>query len=224
MAFFVSIAFGLVIGVLALAIGVLLIAKRNGKTLPLVLGIVLAVLAFMVVLATAVTSITVYTIGEAVEEATKTNYATGELGKPITVGKWEITVLNVKETKFLKSGGTYYSAEDGRKAVIVTTRIKNTGVEASSVSDVWNFILVTNVNKSYEKVWPIHFNIIWSVSEDVKRSAVEVKDLGAFQSVAPGTYIEGDLLFDIPRDEKPKSLFFQVGIIGPTQVEVRLSK
>jgi energy-converting hydrogenase Eha subunit B len=43
-AFFASAALGYIFGVIALAIGVWLAVKRAGKTLPLVLGIVLAVI------------------------------------------------------------------------------------------------------------------------------------------------------------------------------------
>ena len=146
------------------------------------------------------------------------------MGQPITAGSWEITILNIKESKYLKMEETYFATKEEQKAVIVTIRIRNIGKEVSSASDVWSFILVTNVNKSYEDVTVYRFNLLWSVGEEVKAEAVKVRELNRFQSLAPGTYIEGDILFDIPQNEIPLKLFFKVGVIGPTQVEVTLSK
>jgi hypothetical protein len=223
-AFWVSAVFGYVMGVVALAIGVLLAVKRGGRTLPLVLGIVLAILVAAAIGATAFIHIVAYGVGKAVEEVAKTKYAAGVLGQPITVGSWEITILNVKESKYLRREETYFAAKEEQKAVIVTVRIRNVGKEASSVSDVWSLILVTNVNKSYEDVTIYRFNLLWDVGGEVKAEAVKVRELNRFQSLAPGTYIEGDVLFDIPQNETPIKLFFKVGVIGPTQVEVTLSK
>ncbi|MCC6057064.1 MAG: hypothetical protein LM583_10355, partial [Desulfurococcaceae archaeon] len=103
-AFFVSAALGYIFGVIALAIGVWLVVKRAGKTLPLVLGIVLAVIAVISIAGTAFIHMTMYSVSKAVEEATKTKYVSGVIGKAVTVGDWEITVLGVKEAKYLKSG------------------------------------------------------------------------------------------------------------------------
>ena len=65
------------------------------------------------------------------------------------MGNWEITVLGVKEAKYLKSDDSYYAANEGQKAVVVTLRIRNIGKETKT-SDIWDFIIVTNANKSYE--------------------------------------------------------------------------
>ena len=98
------------------------------------------------------------------------------------------------------------------------------GREISSVSDIWSFTLVTNLNKSYGDVTVYHFDLLWNVGEEVKTGALWVRELERLQSLAPGTYVEGDILFDISQNEKPLKLFFKVGVIGPTQVEVALSK
>jgi hypothetical protein len=223
-AFFVSAALGYIFGVIALAIGVWLVVKRAGKTLPLVLGIVLAVIAVISIAGTAFIHMTVYGVSKAVEEATKTKYVSGVIGKAITVGDWEITVLDVKEAKYLKSGDSYYAAEEGQKAIIVTLRIRNIGKETRSASDIWSFVLVTNVNKSYESKTVFGFKLLWSsdVTKDVEASAVTVNTLNTFTSIAPGTQIEGDILFAIPQNEEPQKLHFKVGIIGPTEVTVTL--
>jgi hypothetical protein len=130
----------------------------------------------------------------------------------------------VKEAKYLKSGDSYYAAKEGQKAVVVTLRIKNIGKETKSASDIWSFTLVTNANKSYESETVFGFKLLLSsdVTEEVKASAVTVNMLNTFTSIAPGTQIEGDMLFAIPQNEEPQKLHFEVGIIGPTEVAVSL--
>jgi hypothetical protein len=219
-AFFVSAALGYIFGVIALAIGVWLVVKRAGRTLPLVLGIVLAVIAVISIAGTAFIHMTVYSVSE----VTKTKNVSGVIGKAVTVGDWEITVLGVKEAKYLKSGDSYYAAEEGQKAVVVTLRIKNIGKETKTLSDVWSFVLVTNANKSYESKTVFGFKLLLSsdVTKEVEASAVTVNALNTFASIAPGTQVEGDILFAISQNEEPQKLHFKVGIIGPTEVTVTL--
>jgi len=217
-------ALGYVFEVMALAMGVWLAVKRTGKTLPLVLGIVLAVIAVISIVATTFIHMAMYSASKVVEEATKTKYVSGVIGKAVTVGDWEITVLGVKEAKYLKSGDSYYAAEEGQKAVGVTLRIKNIGKETKTPSDIWSFVLVTNANKSYENKEVFGFKLLLSsdVTEEVKASAVTVNTLNTLASIAPGTQMEGDILFAIPQNEEPQKLHFKVGIIGPTEVTVTL--
>jgi hypothetical protein len=216
-AFFASAALGYIFGVIALAIGVWLVVKRAGKTLPLVLGIVLAVIAVISITGTAFVHMTVYSVSKAVE----TKYASGVIGQAVTLSNWEITVLSVKEAKYLKSGDIYYVAEEGQKAVIATLRIMNIGKETKSVSDLWSFTLVTNVNKSYATSYKLIS--LWNITDEVKASATTVNKL-EFGSLAPGTYTEGDILFTIPQNETPQKLHFKVGIVGPTEVSITLTR
>ena len=218
-AFFVSAALGYVFGVIALTIGVWLAVKRAGRTLPLVLGIVLVVIAVISIAGTAFIHMAAYSVSKAVE----TKYVSGVVGRAVTVGNWEVTVLGVKEAKYLKSGDSYYAAEEGQKAIVVTLRIRNIGKETKT-PDIWNFVMVTNANKSYEdkSVYSFKYLLSWDVTEEVKRNAVTVNMLRTFAPIAPGTQIEGDILFAIPQNEEPQKLHFRVGILGPTEVIITL--
>jgi hypothetical protein len=218
-AFFVSAALGYVFGVIALTIGVWLAVKRAGKTLPLVLGIVLVMIAVISIAGTAFIHMAAYSVSKAVE----TKYVSGVVGRAVTVGNWEVTVLGVKEAKYLKSGDSYYAAEEGQKAIVVTLRIRNIGKETKT-PDIWNFVMVTNANKSYEDkpVYSFKYLLSWDVTEEVKRNAVTVNMLRTFAPIAPGTQIEGDILFAIPQNEEPQKLHFRVGILGPTEVIITL--
>jgi hypothetical protein len=217
-AFFVSAALGYVFGVIALAIGVWLAVKRAGRTLPLVLGVVLVVIAVISIAGTAFIHMAAYSVSKAVE----TKHVFGVIGQAVTVGDWEITVLGVKEAKYLKRDDSYYAAKEGQKAVVVTLRIKNIGKETKT-SDIWKFVIVTNANKSYERKSVYNFEPLWSwdVTEGVKRSAVTVNELETFASIAPGTQMEGDILFAIPQNEEPQRLHFKVGIITEVIVTLR---
>jgi len=57
----------------------------------------------------------------------KTKYASGVIGQAVAVSNWKIAVLGVKETRYLRSGDSYFATKEGEKAVVVTLRIRNTG-------------------------------------------------------------------------------------------------
>jgi hypothetical protein len=215
----ISAALGYIFGIIALALGALLVVKRAGRVLPLLLGMLLTFLAAATI---GMTTIAVYVMGAT---KTKPEQVTGSLGQPISIGDWEVTVLSVREAEYLKIEEWYYSAKEGQKAVIVSLRVKNTGRDMKSATDLWSFTLTTNAGKSYPKNIA-NFDILgsWKVSEEVKSKAVSVSELNLFQSIAPGTYVEGDMLFSVPQNETPTKLFFEVRMVRPAMVEVSLSK
>jgi hypothetical protein len=223
-AFFVSATLGYLFGVIALVIGVWLAIRRAGRTLPLVLGVVLAVVAAISIGVAVSFHAAVYGVSRAVEEATKTRYVSGVIGQAVAVGNWEVTVLGVREARYLRSGDSYFATREGEKAVVVTLRIRNTRGETRSASDIWGFTLVTSANKSYEGVTVFSFKPLlpWNVTDEVRAGAVAVSELRTSASLAPGTYIEGDVLFAVPQSETPRRLHFKVGVVGPTEVSIAL--
>jgi len=62
----------------------------------------------------------------------------------------------------------------------------------------------------------------WDVTDEVRAGAVAVSELRTSASLAPGTYIEGDVLFAVPQNETPQMLHFKVGVVGPTEVSITL--
>jgi hypothetical protein len=167
-----------------------------------------------------------YGVSRAVEEATKTRYVSGVIGQAVAVGNWEVTVLGVREDGYLRSGDSYFAAREGEKAVVVTLRIRNTGGGTRSASDIWGFTLVTSANKSYGSVTVFSFKLLlpWNVTDEVRAGAVAVGELRTSASLAPGTYIEGDVLFAVPQSETPRRLHFKAGVIGPTEVSIALAR
>jgi len=208
----------------AVAVGVILIARRKGSVVPLVLGILLIVVGSVAFSGMLYIHMTLYTAVKGVEEATKVKTLSATLGAPVTIYDWRITVTNVREAKYVEYEGRYYGAESGKKIIIITLRIENTGVETKTPSDIWDFVLVTDAGKSYERVDYYYLKYFWSPSSDVMRNAVKTERLSLFTSLAPKSYIEGDILFEITEVEKPATLYFKVGVVGGYQVEVKLQK
>ena len=221
-AFFVSAALGYILCLIVIGFGVYMIAKRGGKTLPLVLGILLLIIGVGVFTGTLIIHMTAYTLSKTLEEVAKTKSVSASLGEAIALGDWRITVTSIREGIYVKSDSNYYAAKNDTKIVIVKLRIENTGKETKSLSEIWSFVLVTNTNKSYEKVYPISLEWVWSPSEEVMSKAISINILDTSKTLAPGTYTEGDMLFLIPVDERPAKLYFKVGVIGPYEVEVKL--
>jgi hypothetical protein len=189
------------------------------------IGLLLAVLVFPVVFFLSATfGYVLYSISKAIEKIAETKHIPGVIGQAVSVGSWEITVVDVKEARYLNSGDSYYAAKEGQKAVMVTLRIRNIG-EETMAPNIWSFIIVTNANKIYESKPVYNFESLWSwnITEEVKTSAVTVNTLNTFASIAPETQVEGDILFEIPQTEEPQKLHFKVGFIGATKVMVTLS-
>ncbi len=145
------------------------------------------------------------------------------LGTPIAVGDWRITVEGIREAPYIRSDSDYYSANNDSKIVVVTIKIENAGEEASNPTDIRDFLLITNANKSYEMVYTL-YQLEWliSPSEEVVSKAIVVNELETSTTLAPGTYTEGDIIFVIPQYEAPEKLYFKVGIIGAYEVEIKL--
>lgn len=220
----VSAGLGYVFAIIAIILGAYLVAKRAGKTLPLVLGVVLLVIAVPALIGTAFTHAVFWSMKGVVEEVVKTNVLSGKVGEPVKAGDWEITVLSVKEASCISSDDTYYVAKEGYKAFIVKLRIKNVGGETRPALEIWSFVLVTDANKSYGKAYLSDLEYVFSrnVTEEMKARAVALEQLDLTASIAPNTVAEGDMLFQIPSDEEPESIRFKVGITGGYEVAVNL--
>lgn len=225
-AFFVSAALGYVLGIFSIVVGAYLIAKRENSRLPLVLGIVLLIIAIPSLLGTAAVHLGLLALNKTLKEITKTKTLEGQLGTPIRVDDWRITVTRVRECTYIKDDGAYYRAKTGYKLIIVTLKIENIGKSTKSASEIWDFLLVTDANRSYSTVTPLDLELLLGsqVTEKVKREAVPLEGLNTLTSVAPNTYIEGDILFQIPAREHPTKLYFKVGIVKGYSVTILLTK
>ena len=224
-AFFASILLGYILGFIAIILATVLIARRGGKNLPLILGVILLVISLISIGGTLIIHAGVYTVSkamEAVEEVIRTQTVETGLGAPLRVDEWEITIKDVKEAKYIRRDDSFYGSKEGMKIILVELRIRNVGKEVRSASSIWDFLLVSDKNKSYENIFLTDLEWLFDPSEEVKATAMMYSSLDIFSSLAPESYIEGHLLFQIPADESPKELYFKVGVIGPKQVRVRL--
>ena len=132
-------------------------------------------------------------------------------------------VLCVKEAEYIREDDSFYGAKEGYKIVLVAVRIKNLGERVRS-PDIYSFILVTDANKSYESIYAIRLKWILEPTEEIKSKAVVHKYLDTSVSLAPNTFTEGNIMFHIPKNEKPIKLYFRVGIIWGKWVVVKLRR
>jgi len=209
-AFVVFFGLSYAFAITAMVLGAYLISKQKGRMLPLVLGIILVVFAFMALMGMAIVHIGMWALKEIAEEITETKSIHGNLGEPIRVENWEISVLGVKEATYIKADDFYYRTKEDYKAVIVTLKIKNVGETIASIPLLWDSVMVSNANKSYEEAYTFELAQVYPVTEDVKSRATTFRELDIFASLAPGTYIEGDLLFLMPKNEEPVKLYFKI--------------
>lgn len=219
-AYYVSAALGYLLGIIALGIGIYMSAKRKGK-LPLALGVILSALSFIVLLVTATIHGVAYATYEALKNVTQERFISSTLGKPVKVDDLIITVTDVEEGKYIKSGESYYEAKPGYKVVVVRLKIFNNSNKIKNLFDIYDFVLVTNYGKSYSRVYPIDLKWIIEPTDEIKVNAIEVSQ-NTVSSIAPHSYAIVDVLFQIPENEVPTKLFFKVGILPAYQVSVDL--
>jgi len=134
----------------------------------------------------------------------------------VWAGPWRLAVLDVKEATYIKTlvlgTWSYYQAPEDMKIVIIGLRIENTGMETRypfGPGELGTPVLVTDANRSYEKAYKYELKSIYEVSKEIEEKAIEYKELDIFTEVAPGSYVEGDIMFLIPQTEKPAKLVIE---------------
>jgi hypothetical protein len=134
----------------------------------------------------------------------------------VQVGPWKLAVLDVKEATYIKTLvfniWSYHQAPEDKKIVIVRLRIENTGVEEKSpfgFGELGMPVLITDANESYIRAYTYELKSVYEVSKEIEESAVEYKGLDVLTKVAPGSYVEGDIMFLIPQGEKPAKLVIE---------------
>jgi hypothetical protein len=233
-----SAALGYLLAIVALAVGIYMAVKRGGRTLLLVLGVVLAIFSFIILAGIAALHLTAYTLSKVIEEirkeggtvtvitttATTTTSRTTEetekskttksstanvgiveasLGQTVVAGDWRVTAEDVVETKYIKSGESYYGAPEGMKIILVKMKIENAGSEIKRpTSDLSTPVLVTSAGKSYEIEYPISLKWIFQPTKEVIEGAVVYMGLDLSSNVAPGAHTDGHLMYLIPEGGK----------------------
>lgn len=155
---------------------------------------------------------------------TTTRFLSASIGEPVVIDNWKVIVTRVREAVYVVIDEDYYVAKNNTKIVIITIRVENIGRDIISLSDIWEVILVTNTSKSYEEN-RYELEYVWEPDENIISKAVKVERFRYYKNLAPGTYIEGDLLFSIPQNENPVKLFYKIEISESQYfvVEVKLS-
>jgi len=159
---------------------------------------------------------------ERLEHAEKIS-ATTSMGEPVEAGDYRVTVLELKEARYLKGVlGTYHQVPSGTKGVLVALMIEVTGqkVWCPERYTTWGY-LITEPGNKYGFTTTSRVPLILGASDDIKKEAVLFLDLTMSACVGPGESTGGHLLFVIPEDERLVKL---VLYIGPAEIVVNLQE
>ena len=220
---------GYIFGIVSIVIAAYLIARR-ATLLPLVLGIVLLILTLPIMVGTMIVHMSVLTVAETVkagakilQNMTKVKVLKSQIGSPVRVGDWEIMVSNVRMSHYIVKDDMYYRSKPGHKLVLVTLRVSNIGETTKNLPEIWNFILITDANKSYEsaQLFQLEYLPDWELTDEIKSEAIRYDEFSTL-TLAPGTHVEGDIVFQIPENEEPAKIVFRVGIVGGYEVTIDL--
>ncbi|RLI44496.1 hypothetical protein DRO64_03905, partial [Candidatus Bathyarchaeota archaeon] len=74
---------------------------------------------------------------------------------------------------------------------------------------IWQFTLISDKNKSYDRIYPLGLRLIFKPGGEVKTKTIEYRDSGLSKSIAPNIEIEEHILFRIPIEENPRELYFK---------------
>ncbi len=218
-AYYVSAALGYFLGLIAIGIGAYMFTKKKSKA-STALGIVLILVSLITIGVTATIHATAYVTYEVLKNLTQEKSLSGKIGEPMKVDGFTITVLDVKEGKYIANDDSYYSSKPGYKVVVVRLRIENDSNEIKHLYDVFDFVLITDARRSYSNVYPIQLNWILNPNETVKAEAIRV--VMPSEALAPHTYTVEDVLFQVPLYEDPVKLMFKTGVLGKYEVSISL--
>lgn len=212
---------GYLFAIAGIAIGAYMVAKGESAKLPFILGLVLMIFSFLVLLGTFIVHMALWSLAETAKEATKVVNLTGTLGQGVKAGDWVITAVDVRETAYIRSDNTYYKAKEGYKLVVVKLIVENVGKETNS-PPIYGFVLVTDAGRSYDRAYLFDLDLVWNASDEIVKSAVEFRPLDTTALVAPGSAVEGDVLFQIPTGENPEWLYIRMGVVGGYEIAIKL--
>ena len=153
-----------------------------------------------------------------IEEATKpgTQGTSTSITAGVVIGNWEVTVLNVTESKYLMYGYRCYSASGGEKFAVIRVKVRNVGEETDTFS-ISHAMLITRGGTSYEPAYWV--NLGWKsldlveIMNETLAESDEITNplLGTSASLKPGDYVVGELIFEVPKNEAPQKLLLQIG-------------
>jgi len=169
-----------------------------------------------ITLFTPVTKITTVTVTVAATPTPTVRVVEAVLRQVVQVGSWRLAVVDVKEVSYVKTlkfgVWSYYKAPEGMKIVIATLKVENVGMEIRSpfgFAELSLPLLVTATNRSYGKAYTYELESIYEITKDIEREAAEYRELDVLTKLAPGSYVEGDVMFLIPQGEKPAKLVLE---------------
>lgn len=135
----------------------------------------------------------------------------------VNVDKVTVTLLDVYETKYIIEEGKvmnlYYSAREGYKIVVVRFKVENHRKEEISLFlTLRNPMLTTDKGGIYPEEWGLGFKSLFvrELPPEFWENAIRIRTTRDVDFVAPNTYAIVDILFNVPEDEKPKTIYLEI--------------
>lgn len=157
-----------------------------------------------------------------------------KLGEEIIVDNWQIIVSEAKRVdKIIKIAlidPTYGDLYEPKKAnhdfLIAKFLVKNIGKKVESVSEIWNFSVITTEGYVYgearfEDLNSIEYGKIDELSKKYPQILI-IKELSPFEKLDPEETIERWIIFLLPKDKIAKEITFNVGIIFGKIIHIEL--
>jgi len=132
------------------------------------------------------------------------------VGETIYLDDYEVSILSIKEAKYLKFDEYYFKPKEGERLLVLSLKISYRGEEIGSCP-IWRYTLVTDKGWAYgeKSEWELERISSEDVTEEVRENVLECKSLPGHEPLAPNTWCEGDILFTFPRDENPIKIFLK---------------
>jgi hypothetical protein len=143
-AFEVTVVLGYILAAVALAIGIYMAVKRDGRTLPLVLGVVLAIFSFIILAGMAALHLTAYTLYKALSNLEE-------------IGKEGRTVTVITTTTTTPTTTTSRTMEETEKSKTTTSSTADAGIVEASLGQTvvagdWRVTAEDVVETKYIKI------------------------------------------------------------------------
>jgi DNA-directed RNA polymerase subunit RPC12/RpoP len=156
------------------------------------------------------------------------------LGEKIEVDNWEIIINEVKradniiilDTSDPTYGTLYKPKKENYDFFIVNISIKNIGKKAESISDIWNYSIITIEEYVYEKISTLDMNDIgYGKIDEISKKYPEypiINELNIFKTLDPEEKYNAWIIFTLPKDKIAKEITFNVGIFLGKLIHIKL--
>ncbi|UXD22197.1 hypothetical protein IPA_02480 [Ignicoccus pacificus DSM 13166] len=193
--------------IIALLLGIAMISKSEKRTSVKALGIITTVFSGLALFNTLTVIATALVVLSALSShgASSQCFVTAQAPSTFKLGYWQIGISAPEEGRYVYYQGSYYKAPPGYKVIMFKVRATNLDQDSHYFIASWS--LITEDGMSYGEATLLKLNFLF---EERVASALVYEPLSALQQVPPGASVEGTVMFVIPSNATPKTLYLSV--------------